>query len=178
MVGSLCNTLANQRRGSLTSLPGGEKPFPRADHVLVTAGDHIILLVRVTPSPSPLVVILCRFGGADCQSLHNDTWLFDVSTRKWTELRCTGSIPSPHLSHAAALVDDDVYVFGGRGVDGRDPGDLTVFKLSSKWFGLFNPMRSSFTRHPAQRWSMPQNLGPSPSGRRAHTMASIGTQVF
>lgn len=44
------------------------------------------------------------------------------------------------------LVGDDVmYVFGGRGVDRRDLGDLTAFKLSSKCFGLFNLMRSSFT---------------------------------
>lgn len=32
------------------------------------------------------------------------------------------------------MVDDVVYVFGGRGVDGKDLGDLGAFKLSSEPF--------------------------------------------
>ncbi len=33
-------------------------------------------------------------------------------------------------------------------------------------------------RHPAQRWYMFQNMGPSPSGRSGHAMASHGTRIF
>ena len=76
--------------------------------------------------------MLCRFGGSDGRYHYDDTWSFDILTRKWTELECTGHIPSPRRGHAAALVDDVMYVFGGRGVDGANLGDLTVFKLSSK----------------------------------------------
>ena len=112
--------------------PGDEKPPSRAGHVLVTAGDRIILFVRPPPSPSPFVIILHRFGGADGGCLYNDTWLFDVSTRRWRELRCTGCIPPPRHSHAAALVDDVMYVFGGRGVNRCNLGDLAAFNLSSK----------------------------------------------
>ena len=54
-----------------------------------------------------------RFGGHGDQHYFNDTWSFDLSTRKWTELQCTGSIPSPRLGHTAVLVDDVMYVFGG-----------------------------------------------------------------
>lgn len=32
--------------------------------------------------------------------------------------------------------------------------------------------------NPAQRWFMFQNMGPSPSGRSGHAMASSGTRVF
>ncbi|KAI0066487.1 hypothetical protein BV25DRAFT_1820444 [Artomyces pyxidatus] len=123
--------------------PGSEKPARRTGHVCVTHGERIIL-----------------FGGTDGQYHYNDTWMFDVPTRKWTELQCIGYIPSPREGHAAALVDDVMYVFGGRGVDGKDLGDLTAFKLSS------------------QRWFMFQNMGPSPSGRSGHAMASSGTRVF
>ena len=73
-----------------------------------------------------------RFGGTDGRYHYNDTWLFDILTRKWTEPQCTGYIPSPREGHAAALVDDVMYVFGGRHVDGTDLGDLAAFKLSSK----------------------------------------------
>ncbi len=33
-------------------------------------------------------------------------------------------------------------------------------------------------RHPAQRWYMFQNMGPSPSGRSGHAMASNGTRIL
>ena len=73
-----------------------------------------------------------RFGGTDGINHYNDTWLFDISTRKWTELQCTGCIPAPRHSHAAAVVDDVMYVFGGRGYDKYELADLTAFKLSCK----------------------------------------------
>lgn len=75
-----------------------------------------------------------RFGGTDGQYHYNDTWSFDVNTRIWKELTCIGFIPVPREGHAAALVDDVIYVFGGRGVDGQDLGDLAAYKISS----LFN----------------------------------------
>ena len=73
-----------------------------------------------------------RFGGTDCQYHYNDTWVFDTNTRVWTELNCIGFIPSPREGHAASIVDDVIYVFGGRGVDGKDLGDLGAFKISSE----------------------------------------------
>ncbi len=76
--------------------------------------------------------MLCRFGGTDGQYHYNDTWSFDVSTRKWTELQCHGFVLAPREGHAAALVDDVMYVFGGRGIDGSDLGDLAACKLSSR----------------------------------------------
>ena len=82
---------------------------------------------------SSLVTILCRFGGYGGQLEHyyNDTWSFDTSTRKWTELQCTGSIPSPRGGHAAVLVDDVMYIFGGyTGKAYFD--DLYALRLSSE----------------------------------------------
>jgi hypothetical protein len=75
---------------------------------------------------------VCRFGGTDGRYHYNDTWSFDVSTRKWTDLQCTGYIPSPREGHAANLVNGVMYVFGGRGVYGTDLDDLTGFMLSSE----------------------------------------------
>ena len=58
--------------------------------------------------------MFCRFGGAGLL-YYNDTWSFDISTRKWAELQCTGFIPSPRAGHAAVtvLVGDVMYVFVG-----------------------------------------------------------------
>ena len=73
-----------------------------------------------------------RFGGCGGPHVFNDTWSFDISTRKWTELQCTGTRPPPRASHAAVLIDDVMYVFGGRTVGRTNLGDLTAFNVSSK----------------------------------------------
>ena len=80
--------------------------------------------------------MFCRFGGAltvgTPHNYVNETWSFNISTRKWTELKCTGSIPSPRAAHAAVLIDDVMYVFGGLADDETRLGDLTALNLSSK----------------------------------------------
>ena len=74
-----------------------------------------------------------RFGGYSGRHALNDTWSFNISTRKWTELPCTGSVPSPRAGHAAVLVGDVMYVFGGFTIiDETHLCDLTAFNLSSE----------------------------------------------
>ncbi|KAI6047790.1 hypothetical protein EDC04DRAFT_22546 [Pisolithus marmoratus] len=137
------NTLRSQTQWELCQPAGSEKPAPRTGHVCVTYGDRIIV-----------------FGGTDGQYHYNDTWAYDITSRRWSELQCIGFIPSPREGHAAAVVDDVIYIFGGRGVDGKDLGDLAAFKLSN------------------QRWYMFQNMGPAPTARSGHAMASMGSRVF
>ena len=90
------------------------------------------MFVSLLPLPSPLIIRFCRFGGSCGSQYFNDTWSFNISTRKWTELQCTGSIPSIRTRHDAVLIDNVMYVFGGRAPDGTGLGDLTALNLSSK----------------------------------------------
>jgi len=77
--------------------------------------------------------MFCRFGGRRrLLEYSNDTWSFNISTQKWTELQCTGSIPSPREDHAAFLIDDVMYVFGGYDLNVTYLDDLTALNLSSK----------------------------------------------
>ena len=76
--------------------------------------------------------MFCRFGGRGDPHDFNDTWSFNISTRKWTELQCTGPIPSARTTHTAVLIDDVMYVFGGSTTRETCLGDLTVLNLSSK----------------------------------------------
>ncbi|KAJ7431841.1 hypothetical protein B0H11DRAFT_2128705 [Mycena galericulata] len=137
------NTLRSRAQWELCEPASSERPAQRTGHACITFENRIIV-----------------FGGTDGQYHYNDTWTFDLTTRKWSELQCIGFIPSPREGHAAALVDDVIYIFGGRGVDGKDLGDLAAFKISN------------------QRWYMFQNMGPSPSGRSGHAMAAVGTKVY
>lgn len=76
--------------------------------------------------------MLYVFGGTDGNFHYNDTWRFDPKTGEWTELSCIGYIPVPREGHAAAMVDDVMYVFGGRDVNGKDLGDLAAFRITSQ----------------------------------------------
>ena len=81
----------------------------------------------------PSFIMFCRFGGyGGSGNFFNDTWSFNVSARKWTKLQCTGSIPSPRSSHAAVLVGDVMYVFGGISPRGTGFGNLAALNLSSE----------------------------------------------
>ena len=73
---------------------------------------------------------------------------------------CVGYIPVPRECHASALVNNVMYVFGGRAEDGTDLGDLAALDLTSL------------------RWYTFQNMGPSPSPRSGHTMSSASEKIY
>jgi N-acetylneuraminic acid mutarotase len=76
---------------------------------------------------------LYLFGGTDGSYHYNDTWSYDLATGEWVEISCIGYIPHPREGHAAAIVDDVMYVFGGRDVNGKDLGDLAAFRITSEY---------------------------------------------
>ena len=102
---------------------------------------------------------LRRFGGTDGTRWFNDVWTYDPRSNMWSELDCIGYIPAPREGHAAALVNDTMYIFGGRVQDGSDLGDLAAFRISTR------------------RWYMFQNMGMSPSPRSGHSMTAFGKHI-
>jgi len=90
----------------------------------------------------------------------NDVWEYDPNTRLWSSQDCMGFIPIAREGHAAALVDDVMYVFGGRTEEGKDLGDLAAYRLTTR------------------RWYSFQNMGPSPSPRSGHTMTASGNKII
>ena len=86
-------------------------------------------------------------------------WCYDAPSNSWSQLDCIGYIPVAREGHAASLVDDVMYIFGGRNEDGADLGDLAAFRISSR------------------RWYTFQNMGPSPSPRSGHSMTTVNKSV-
>lgn len=113
----------------------------------------------LAPMPSGLFLTICSFGGTNGFSWFNDVWCYDPATNTWSQLDCIGYIPVPREGHAAALVDDVMYIFGGRTEEGADLGDLAAFRITSR------------------RWYTFQNMGPSPSPRSGHSMTTVGKMV-
>ncbi|KAL1951467.1 hypothetical protein VTO73DRAFT_616 [Trametes versicolor] len=122
---------------------GAPRPSRRSGHSCVAYKDQLIM-----------------FGGTDGKYHYNDIWAFDTRTRTWSEFWCGGYIPSPREGQSAALVGDIVYIFGGRGVDGANIGELAAFRISN------------------QRWYMFHNMGPEPAPRSGHGMVAVGTKVY
>ena len=100
-----------------------------------------------------------RFGGTNGTHWFNDVWTFDPKSNEWSQQDCIGYIPAPREGHSAALVNDVMYIFGGRTEEGTDLGDLAAFRISSR------------------RWYTFQNMGPSPSPRSGHSMTAHGRQI-
>lgn len=101
-----------------------------------------------------------RFGGTNGTHWFNDVWSYDPVPSAWAQLECIGYIPASREGHSAALVNDVMYIFGGRTEEGADLGDLAAFRLTSR------------------RWYTFQNMGPSPSARSGHSMTAFGNQII
>ncbi len=105
------------------------------------------------------MLIPASFGGTNGFQWFNDVWCYDPALNTWSQLDCIGYIPVPREGHAASLVDDVMYIFGGRTEEGSDLGDLAAFRITSR------------------RWYTFQNMGPSPSPRSGHSMTAVGKSV-
>ena len=73
---------------------------------------------------------------------------------------CVGFIPTAREGHAATLINDVMYIYGGRTDEGIDLGDLVAFRISTR------------------RWYLFQNMGPAPSPRSGHSMIAYGKQII
>ncbi len=123
--------------------PLSAPPPARTNHISITYSDKLYV-----------------FGGTNGLYWYNDMWTFDPVTRLWTQLECSGYIPSPREGHSAALVGDTIYIFGGRDSDGVDLGDLVAFKISSA------------------RWFVFGNMGVGPSARSGHALCTVGKRIY
>lgn len=78
------------------------------------------------------------FGEKGLDRPFNDTWVFDTSSNTWDELECIGDIPSPRSAHAATVIYDTMFVFGGRAYsNGPALGDLYTHSISNIRFPRF-----------------------------------------
>lgn len=73
-----------------------EEPCPRESHSTVLYKNKLII-----------------YGGMNGLNRLNDVWMFDLNTLKWIKLITTGTIALARSMHSAALVDNEMFIFGG-----------------------------------------------------------------
>jgi outer membrane murein-binding lipoprotein Lpp len=101
-----------------------------------------------------------RFGGYNGHFYFNDVWAYDASSGTWTEILTTGKTPQARRSHAAALVDGIMYVFGGVTAQDELLSDLAVFVIKSS------------------RWLAHANTGNRPMPRSCHSMLAASGNLI
>jgi len=85
---------------------------------------------------------------------NNQLYVFNSSSRKWSQPKSTGSVPCPRAAFATAQISNKCFLFGGRYKDQRR-NDLYV--LDSKTFF----------------WKLIEIPGEGPCGRSWHAMETI-----
>lgn len=73
------------------------------------------------------------FGGAADSTLSNDLHCFDLDTQTWSVIlpAAESFVPSGRLFHAAAVVGDAMFIFGGTVDNNIRSGEMYRFQFSS-----------------------------------------------
>lgn len=145
------------------------KPPPRSGHTLVSYDGKLIL-----------------FGGVHDDVHLNDTWVFDPSRHGWTRLQCEELPPEGRQGHVAVVIQDIMYVYGGRGALGRLIGELIGLRLSGMiinhyfscgavgWYVLTSPRAFCIDN----TWLSFDDFESRPTGRIGHSMSCSGSKLF
>ncbi|CAE6473848.1 unnamed protein product [Rhizoctonia solani] len=106
---------------------GSQSPPGRAGHAMVAYENNLYV-----------------FGGSNGQATYNDIWCFNLDTRVWDNLKCSGDSPPPCAFHAVTLVGDAVYMFGGMDKQEEVPGHIWSFRIN----GLIDCPKQSEREYP------------------------------
>lgn len=88
------------------------------------------------------------FGGFEKGVRTNSTIVFDFETKTWQEVKLhSKSLPAPRAGHSAVVVDDAMYIFGGKDDENEKLKDLWRFDLNNQnWQQLDSPDNSVAAR--------------------------------
>lgn len=100
--------------------------------------------------------LIYSFGGFDATSQAVDyAAVLDTGSGEWRELP---EVPHPRYAHTSTLVDDRVYLIGGRDLDG-EVAEVDVFDLRTEtWETLDTPMPRRRARDSHKTVAIPQGL--------------------
>lgn len=119
------------------------------------SGRHCHSLVAWPGNDDTLVL----FGGYDGHAYCNDVWLLHVPTLTWRRLPDDVAPPSPRSQHAACVMDDHLWVFGGYWYDAASKcevyyNDLYALPLHSQQPGSWVRVRAANAPHRRNRGSL------------------------
>ncbi len=100
--------------GASSSASKVVSPLARAAHscdVIESLG-KMFIFGGISPM---LAKVVDQFGARKMEFNYlNTVHVFDFATRTWTRPTCTGETPAARAGHASCVIDDQIYIFGGR----------------------------------------------------------------
>ncbi|OMJ20344.1 Tip elongation aberrant protein 1 [Smittium culicis] len=86
------------------------------------------------------------YGGMNGEVCFNDLWVYTISEKKWSQVVLRGATPPPRYGHASSIVDDCIFIMGGRTMEGQAITDFFAYKIhSQRWYTF--PVQSSKWPH-------------------------------
>uniref|UniRef100_A0A0N5AFL9 Kelch domain-containing protein 10 n=1 Tax=Syphacia muris TaxID=451379 RepID=A0A0N5AFL9_9BILA len=110
------------------------------------------------------------FGGYEESSRRysSETYAFNFETSRWCQVITTGEPPEWRDFHTSCIIDNSMYVFGGRS------DEMVEFQASSEFY--CNKLRRLDLR--SNIWSEVKVVSEQPSGRRSHTAWTHGGRMY
>ncbi|TKR87724.1 hypothetical protein L596_012078 [Steinernema carpocapsae] len=131
----------------------GKIPPARDGHSAVMVGDNMYI-----------------FGGfeEDFQRFSNETYCFNITSGKWTELMTVGDPPQHRDFHTSVVIKNKMFVFGGRGDhSGQFHSNQDFYCDKLKVLDLAT-----------LAWFQPTVTGDIPSGRRSHSAWTMDDKMY
>jgi hypothetical protein len=105
-----------------------------------------------------------------------ETWSFDLTSKKWNVLECTGEPGTIPLAHAAAILDDAMYIMGGAGPQSSQLNTIVLRIPGKSTFSVV--LKVLILKHTDRRWFKLGDTDRAPAARFSLAGACIGTRIF
>ena len=80
--------------------------------------------------------------------LNNQLLYFDPFCQKWSNINCSGAVPSPRYNHSTAIIKDKVWLYGGK----TSPGLCsTLFELNMESI-TWSKIETKMPKPECERW--------------------------
>ena len=104
-------------------------PSPRLNHCAWEHGDKMWVFGGTGPSP---VDYLNNHGDfIPVLSLNNQLFFYEPTTETWINIQCSGEVPLPRHSASTAIIQDNVWLYGGRTKNSNCSDDLYELNMHS-----------------------------------------------
>ncbi|KAJ2004164.1 hypothetical protein GGI04_002702 [Coemansia thaxteri] len=87
------------------------------------------------------------FGGMNSERCFNDLWSYDLEIKRWQRVTPNGAQPPARYGHASAVVDDCIFIMGGRTLHSEPLHDFFAYKISSQRWYTFQVSATSWPHH-------------------------------
>ncbi|XP_050211218.1 tRNA wybutosine-synthesizing protein 2/3/4 isoform X2 [Mercurialis annua] len=129
--------------GTLKTIDAAGAPSPRVGHTASLVGDLLFVIG----------------GRSDPLDILDDVWILNIASKEWKLSECTGSYMPPRHRHAAAVVDSNIYVYGGLH---KDTIYSSLYILNTENL----------------QWKEVIDGGEKPCARHSHSMVAYESKIF